>query len=703
MTERAGGHEYPPEQELRAFERALLRARGPVPPGNPCPIGWQPSALTPVFYGIRDYDAAQGAPSTVRVFFPSLDGAVFDAAILRGCGRYPLILFAHGDCHDGGQDDPNHYRRWFVLAAQLARSGYVVAVPQLPAIGSHPSITNHPAQRTLSDTLRWIREGWEHREVLLPPPATGLAGHSFGALHAGILATSTPVSAVAHLSGGWIDWPDAVGPRPIARLTVPQLFLWGTDPGSERDAMLTDSLWNQVAKPKHRVVYAGGQHWDYLYTENIPCAQSRGPCRHVGAATADLITMFFAKYLPPELWPNLPDQVPDNLIPPPLVLTPEQEFYAGGHLLGWEAFNSTPTCSATIEPQHVVDRSSEFNTPPAAGAPTGFAVAGLAAHVIAYRDTSGHLHELWRRDATGATGTTDLTANAGAPSASGNPFGYVDTRRNTVILLYRGGDGTVRSLYWSTGSVGHDNLGGTARAPKADSDPVGYYTAGADLNHVIYRTSDGHLHELWWAGVAPVAHGGDLTVAANAPSAVGQPSAFVNGSGDNIVVYRSNDRHIRSLYWLSRPVGHDDLSGFAGTPPAAADPVAYYTPHDDTHQVVYPGNDGHLWELYWPGVAPVVGWDLTAHAGGPAAVGTPAAYYSAGTNTKHVIYRSADGRLHEIWWTPGGGTPAHVDLTQTYGAPPGADRPAAFTVEGPNTQHVAYRGRDNHIYEVLWS
>jgi hypothetical protein len=31
-----------------------------------------------------------------------------------------------------------------------------------------------------------------------------------------------------------------------------------------------------------------------------------------------------------------------------------------------------------------------------------------------------------------------------------------------------------------------------------------------------------------------------------------------------------------------------------------------------------------------------------------------------------------------------------------------ADRPTAFTVEGANTQHVAYRGTDNHIYEVFW-
>jgi hypothetical protein len=352
--------------------------------------------------------------------------------------------------------------------------------------------------------------------------------------------------------------------------------------------------------------------------------------------------------------------------------------------------------------QHVVDRSAEFGTPPAAGVPTACVIPGLGVSNINYRDTSGDLHELWR-DAQGNTGTTNLTAYASAPTAVGNPFAYVDTSRNTEILLYRGGDGLVQSLYWSTGPVGHDNLSGTAGAPKAAGDPVGYYAAAADTHHVIYRTGDGHLHELNWTGVGPVVYGGNLTGAIPAPTAAGQPSAFVNAAGVNFVVYRADvNDHILSLYWADGPSGLDDLSGFAGTPPAAGDPVAYHTAHDDIYQVVYLGNDGHLWELYWQGPAPVVGWDITAQSGAPPPAGTPAAYYSAGTNTKHVIYRSDDRRLHEIWWVPGGGTAAHVDLTAAYGAPPAADRPAAFTVEGPNTQHVTYRGTNKHIYEVIW-
>jgi len=232
-------------------------------------------------------------------------------------------------------------------------------VPQLADIGSHPS-GGESTQRVLADALTWIRAGWEHRQSLLPAPATGLAGHSYGALHAGLLATKTPVAAVASLSGVWIDWPDASDPRPIFQVSVPRLFTWGTEPFSERDAMLPDSMWNSIAKAKHRAVFTNGEHFDYLYEPQLPCRNSKGPCRYVGAATDDLVTMFFSNYLPPELWPNLPDRVPENLIPPPLQLTPEQEFFAGAHLIGMRAFNTTSTCQVALTHELPNERTVPF-------------------------------------------------------------------------------------------------------------------------------------------------------------------------------------------------------------------------------------------------------------------------------------------------------------------------------------------------------
>jgi hypothetical protein len=96
--------------------------------GDDCPIAWRPTALAPVFYAYRDYGTAGGAPGDVRVFFPSLDGSPDSGEILRDCGRYPLIVFAHGHC----STDTDHYLKRFEVPAVLARAGYVVAVPRLP-------------------------------------------------------------------------------------------------------------------------------------------------------------------------------------------------------------------------------------------------------------------------------------------------------------------------------------------------------------------------------------------------------------------------------------------------------------------------------------------------------------------------------------------------------------------------------------------
>jgi len=350
---------------------------------------------------------------------------------------------------------------------------------------------------------------------------------------------------------------------------------------------------------------------------------------------------------------------------------------------------------------HLVDRSAQYGTPAAAGRPTTLFVPSAGVQNIAYRDNAGHLHELWR-DAQGGTGTTDLTANAGAPVATGSPYAYNNPASPQEILLYRGTDGTVRSLYWDFGPVGADNLSGTAGAPPAAGDPVGYYHGAEDTHHVIYAMANGHFQELWWTGVAPVQGGGDLTASASAPPTAGKPSAFVNGSNVHIVVFRTADGVIHDLYWTTGAVTVEDLSGTAGAPRAAGDPTAYYTAHDDTHQVAYVDGNGHVWELFWQGVAAVAARDLTAESGAPvAATGTPTAYYRAITNSRHVIFRSPDGSLHELTSEPGMPT-NYLDLTGQYGLPPAADDPAALVVEGSTSQHVAFRGTDGHIYEVIW-
>lgn len=318
-----------------------------TPPPATCPIGWQPQALAPVFFGARGLGPAEGAPVPLRIFFPSLDGAVESAPLLEGCGRYPLIVFAHGHCIG----DPDHYRRWFRLPAQLARSGYVVVVPHLAGIagGQSPSVDAHPDLATLAAVVDWARSDWEHADVLLPAPATGVAGHSYGAMLGARFAVSHPVSAYAGLSGGWQDWfGDA--PKPLPLLDLPNLLVWGG--AADLFTQLSDTAWNQLRKPRHRVVFANGEHWDYLSGNiDVPCRHSSGTCPHVDSATDDLVTMFFGKYLPPEFATDLPSRVPSTLEPPswPVAsLTQEQEFFAGGFLGGFDALSGDSECAVDV-------------------------------------------------------------------------------------------------------------------------------------------------------------------------------------------------------------------------------------------------------------------------------------------------------------------------------------------------------------------
>ena len=341
------------------------------------------------------------------------------------------------------------------------------------------------------------------------------------------------------------------------------------------------------------------------------------------------------------------------------------------------------------------ERSRRHHAPDAKSRPAAIWLPQLGVSNVTYRDTQDRLHELWKNDAD--SGTSNMTA----PTAASDPSPYYDAVDRQLVVVYRDTDGKVYSLFWSTGPVGR-NLLTPPGAAKAQGNPVGYFDA-AGIHHVIYRSSDNHLHELYWAGAGAVGYR-DLTKEASAPPATGDPSAYMDTRrGERVVIYRGTDNQVYSLYWTNGPVDYSKLSESVHAPKARGNPAGYYTAHDDVHQVVYRGIDDHLYELYWTGTGGVNPWNLTAIAGAPPADSDPAVYYSAGTNTKQVIYRSADGHLNDLSWVPGVTGPTHVDLTLFALAPPAVGPPAAFTIDGPNSQHVIYRGTDNQIHEITWT
>jgi hypothetical protein len=106
--------------------------------------------------------------------------------------------------------------------------------------------------------------------------------------------------------------------------------------------------------------------------------------------------------------------------------------------------------------------------------------------------------------------------------------------------------------------------------------------------------------------------------------------------------------------------------------------------------------------LWWQGQGGVGHGDLTALSGAPPAGGNVSGGCNAGDNTQHVIFRSNEGRLYELWHVLGETAVHHTDLTAAYGAPVAADQPVYYSTPRAPHQHVAYRGTKGHIYELLW-
>ena len=285
----------------------------------------------------------------------------------------------------------------------------------------------------------------------------------------------------------------------------------------------------------------------------------------------------------------------------------------------------------------------------------------------------------------------DLTPNG--PTAVGRPSAFFDAADGTQQAIYRTGNGHLQEVWWGLGPVGQGDL--TPAGPGAADDPTSYFLASDGTAHVIYRSSDGHLRELVWSGPSPAARR-DLTP--NGPPAVGRPSAFFDAAdGTQQVIYRTGSGHLQEVWWGPSPVGQGDLTP-AG-PAAADDPTSYFLASDGTAHVIYRSSDGHLRELVWSGPDPAARRDLTPSS--PPAVGRPSAFFNSADGTQQVIYRTNIGYLQELWWW-GSGTVGQDGISPPEVASQAASDPSGYFVVADGTSHVIYRSEDGHLHELFW-
>ena len=232
------------------------------------------------------------------------------------------------------------------------------------------------------------------------------------------------------------------------------------------------------------------------------------------------------------------------------------------------------------------------------------------------------------------------------------------------------------------------------------------YAVDADKSeHVFFRNHENkHIVELFTKfGDAAGWHMNDLTAEANAPEAAGGPDAYYWTDNKTAhVFYRGTDDGIHELFRTSDSKwGHNDVTTAAKAPKAAGDPVGYAEEGNKTQHVVYRTGEGGLVELYSK-QGEAAGWrmrDLTMETKAPKAAGDPDGFYWRGNKSQHVLYRGSDDSIQELFLDPNGNW-QHNDLTAVAKAPKAAGNPTAYVEEGNKTEHIVYRTESGDIVEL---
>jgi len=321
---------------------SLIDVLGQACPEDPAESGgidWTPDVMHPVFFGFKDYTTADGAPSTLRVFYPSYQ-TPFDGGarkILKTClDRWPTVLFLHGQppCIT----DATYYLRWRRIPEMLARSGYVVVVPKYAQALAGP---DSPLIAFANSVIEWTRTTWEQsRWVDKRPEAVALIGHSFGALLSAQVARNRGnVGAFVALSGAWdeLHGVDNDVPGLLAGINAPSMFMWADTLLFED--MDSHDLWKNIPNTKYAFEHPG-EHFDYLPGGN-QCGEPRGACVPVERVAAELTALFFQRHFP---LVRSGTQVPIDLKPPSVLLTPKQQFYGGADFTGLAAMEGNAAC-----------------------------------------------------------------------------------------------------------------------------------------------------------------------------------------------------------------------------------------------------------------------------------------------------------------------------------------------------------------------
>jgi hypothetical protein len=261
-------------------------------------------------------------------------------------------------------------------------------------------------------------------------------------------------------------------------------------------------------------------------------------------------------------------------------------------------------------------------------------------------------------------------------------------------------DGAVTEMYWQgAGQVGQ---GGLAQFASPIVGLAGYSSTDG-YQQVIVATADGVVTEMYWQG-AGQPHQGALSRFSTPILAIAGYSA---GDGYQHVIVATADGDLTELWWLTGEVGRGRLTHLD----SPVVDLAGYERNGSNH-VVAVTEDGVLTELTWSGPAAASGgpvghvatqpWDHVLGVGAYEAAGEP-----------HVIAAMSNGTLREFHTpqdrqisTGEGPTPFqtapyrfHTDLVSL----PGMQRTIDAYADAGGYEHVIAATADGNVHEVWWT
>ncbi len=258
---------------------------------------------------------------------------------------------------------------------------------------------------------------------------------------------------------------------------------------------------------------------------------------------------------------------------------------------------------------------------------------------------------------------------------------------NLSFIAYANPDGSLHLLKFDAGAWQEEDLSTISDMPLAAGDPAAI--CGGNEQVIVYRATDDHIYAI----ARPVAGGAWSLSDITGGVAIGDPFITVLGNDVHVVYWDEYDNqvHMTLAGGTWSPENLKDSTGKVTSGSAVA-----YVHEGALHIVSRAGDDGHLIDLT-ASAGSAAPTDLSAGSTGagaiPAATFRPAAYAASG-QAPRIIFRALRG---EIWQIERDSLNA-TNLTSATNAPVCIGNPSAVVA---STIHIVYRSLDGTINEIF--